>query len=372
MPDKLGRIRNCWLWLTLVLWFSLIAPGVLMAAPRYTVQNICPDFTGVANGIDINDVGQVVLAFDNYGWNGIELYTPGQGYEFVIQGGAYGLNNAGQVVGQAGEGAYLWSHQQGAQTLPGVDGGHPEVGYDINNLGQIVGVARNPANELRTVRWDGPTSITDLTTLPGWHSSDVEGGDLTKINDAGLMTGTVWVTDKGLHGALFTGKGWILIDTLIPEVGCSYPLGINNKGEVVGTCDTRPGGGNRHPFYWFDGKIRDLGGLPDYPEGEARGINEAGQIVGVCYQEDASGGFDSRAVIWTSEGIADLNSLVTNLPAGEQLRTAAAINNSGQIIGQGLWSNFLFLLTPVAPFKPGFGAALNLLLLSEPPKTALP
>jgi probable HAF family extracellular repeat protein len=128
----------------------------------------------------------------------------------------------------------------------------------------------------------------------------------------------------------------------------------------MGTSDTRPGGGQRHAFYWFDGKIQDLGSLPGYPEAEARGINEAGQIVGICYQNDEFGQqTNPRAVIWTSEGIADLNTLVTGLPPGEQLRTAVAINNSGQIIGQGVWSNFLFLLTPI---KPTVSPAINLLL----------
>jgi probable HAF family extracellular repeat protein len=264
------------------------------------------------------------------------------------------------VVGQWGSGGYLWSHEQGVLDLPGVGGGKSEIGYDINNLGQIVGIARNLAGDLRPVRWDGPDSITDLTTLPGWVSSNIEGNELTKINDNGLMIGTVWITDKGLQEALFGVTGWTLIDPLIPEYGVSYPLGLNNKGEVVGTSDTRPGGGQRHAFYWFDGEIQDLGSLPDYPEAEARGINEAGQIVGTCYQNSELGyQTNPRAVIWTSEGIADLNTLVAGLPPGQHLTQAVAINNSGQIICQGYSDNFLFLLTPLKPMVP---PAINLLL----------
>jgi probable HAF family extracellular repeat protein len=359
-PHKEDTMKKLWLLMSIAIFFFIHSPSALEAAPRYSSQNICGPFGGgwVHN---INDAGQVALHLGGDGNWASYLYTPGIGHEYVIFGGISSVNNAGQVVGQAGGyGAYLWSHDQGAKALPGIDGGPSADASMINNFCQILGFAFNSANVLKPVRWDGPNSITDLTTLPGWFSSNVEDGVLTAINDAGLMAGTAWVTDKGRQGALFTGNGWIFLGGLTPGSGESTPMAINNKGEVVGTSPAVPGGGKNHAFYWFDGKIRDLGGLPDYPEGVAQGINEAGQIVGVCYKNDLFGSkADGRAVIWTSEGVADLNTLVINLPPGEKLMSAQAINNSGQIVGYGYWSNYLFLLTPV---RPSLSPVLNLLL----------
>lgn len=60
----------------------------------------------------------------------------------------------------------------------------------------------------------------------------------------------------------------------------------------------------------------------------ANSSNTAGTVAGVT--EDADG--NSRACIWTASGAFDLNDLA-NVPAGWDLITARAINESGQIVG---------------------------------------
>ncbi len=60
----------------------------------------------------------------------------------------------------------------------------------------------------------------------------------------------------------------------------------------------------------------------------ATGSNTAGTVAG--YYADVNG--ESRACVWTAEGVFDLNTIAP-VPSGWILRTARAINESGQIVG---------------------------------------
>ncbi|TVQ63180.1 MAG: hypothetical protein EA378_02495 [Phycisphaerales bacterium] len=66
---------------------------------------------------------------------------------------------------------------------------------------------------------------------------------------------------------------------------------------------------------------------------EARGVNDAGQIVGFSF--DAHG--RRRAFFWDAgTGIIDLNNYLSGSDASQwTLRSAEAINNTGQIVGTG-------------------------------------
>ena len=136
------------------------------------------------------------------------------------------------MVGYGNDHAYLWTAEQGMTFLPGIDDKSSIIAYNINNLGQITGYIGGP---LTPVRWDGANSVTDLTNLPGWTSSSVEGTDsgAMPINDSALIACRVWVTDQGWCGALFNGIGWTFLGSLTPGGKDSSPTFINNKGEVV-------------------------------------------------------------------------------------------------------------------------------------------
>ncbi len=72
--------------------------------------------------------------------------------------------------------------------------------------------------------------------------------------------------------------------------------------------------------------MRDLGG------GQARGINNAGQVVGWSYT--ASGGQHAFITGHNGDGIMDLNSLA-DMPDGVVLIAATGINDAGQVIAEG-------------------------------------
>lgn len=94
--------------------------------------------------------------------------------------------------------------------------------------------------------------------------------------------------------------------------------------------------------------VTDLGDLPGGSDSVARGINDAGQVVGVS---DAATG--NRAFLWEAgSGMVQLDTLIDALDplAGLNLRVAVDINSSGQIAATGRFSGGAqraYLLTPV-------------------------
>jgi probable HAF family extracellular repeat protein len=92
-----------------------------------------------------------------------------------------------------------------------------------------------------------------------------------------------------------------------------------------------------------DKKI-DLGTLVSHTNSVALAINNVGKVVG--YSSTKSG--TSRAVLWDNNSIKDLNNLIPP-NSGWKLTYANDINDSGQIVGEGIINGRTraFLLTPV-------------------------
>jgi probable HAF family extracellular repeat protein len=112
-------------------------------------------------------------------------------------------------------------------------------------------------------------------------------------------------------------------------------MAINERGDIVGFSNVSAaagGGFAAHAFLWTsrDG-IRDLGTLPGDSTSQAIGINARGEIVGTSCDAD----FNCRAFLWRNGVMTDLNTLVTS-DYEDTLTTANDINNSGRITGQAL------------------------------------
>jgi probable HAF family extracellular repeat protein len=292
----------------------------------------------------------------------------------------FGLNDQGQVVGEAytdasDRRAFLYSN--GKMTDLGNLGSTDSIAYGINNQGQVVGVSSDSSGNLRPFLYSNGT-MTALTFYPGTITSGTAYG----INNTGKIAVTALqphaylyaggtAKDLGVLGGSFsyayginqlgqvvgmsdTGTGFehafLYANGKMTDLGTlngnSRGLGVNLSGEVVGDSDVSPS--RPHAFLYANGKMTDLGTLGGFTS-TAYGINDAGQIVGT-----AENGFNENRAFLDSNGtMQDLNSLI-DPGSGWTLVDARGINQSGQIIGDGIYQGQeqAFLLTPSAVPEP--------------------
>ena len=151
---------------------------------------------------------------------------------------AYGINEAGQVVGEGNAAvnggtwirAFLYAN--GAMTDIGTLGGNVAGARDINNRGEIVGYAQPAGGAAHAFRFRNGI-MTDLGVLSGHLASQANA-----INDAGEAIGFSRASDQSqraiihraarlqdLNDLIPSGTGWLLTNA----------LGISESGLIVGT-----------------------------------------------------------------------------------------------------------------------------------------
>jgi probable HAF family extracellular repeat protein len=261
---------------------------------------------------------------------------------FINNSQAEASNEHGLIVGQSengltdpylnvpATGAVAWG--KGKISDLGTLGGYQGVAFDVNNAGQVTGMATNTipdqysilgGTQSRAFLWEGGT-LRDLGTLGGPDSfgqfinnrGQVAGFSNTSPNPgpSGLPPFDPFIWDK-TNGMRDLGNfGGTQVD----------PFRLNNRGELVGVLSL-PGEQEFHPFLWNGKRLIDLGNLSG-TYGEAHWINEAGDVVGLSFLADG----EVRAVLWAHENpkIKDLGTL-----EGDNCSNAWATNEKGQIVG---------------------------------------
>lgn len=298
-------------------------------------------------------------------------------------GSVSGLNNAGQATLSAGAQGYVGS----GDTLTALDAlpkHHASFAYAINDSGQAAGASFNILGHARAFFWDGATH--KIGSLPGYPYSEARG-----ISDAGQVAGFAetghpdrlhaWVsraflrrqdgslldlgtlggpysaayavgasggvagkadTDTGAtHAFLWTeGGGMTDLGTLGGANSAAYA--VSSAGAVAGVSETGDGS-TRHGFLSVSGSLRDLPPLQGMDDSAVYAVNGTNQAVGTS--QTAAG--VKRATLWQNGKPTNLNTL---LPphSGWVLTEARAVNDHGQIAGQGFWNGkpCAFLLTP--------------------------
>lgn len=312
-----------------------------------------------------------------------DLGTLGGTYSY-----AYGLNNAGQAVGNSSlsgeipQHATLWS-SSGRLDL-GALGGTYSIAFAINANGQIAGNIATTTDHsatypYRAVRWDG-TTATPLngnetyarsingsgqivgesvfadsagprraTRWDGVTPFDLGGFNSTAfdINDAGTSVGYNSFDGGGTsRAAMWNGGLLVDLGTLGGSTSAAYA--INESGQAAGF-SVIASSFAYHATRWDGSTAIDLGTLGG-TYSTAFGINDFGQVVGFS---DVVGDARRHATLWNGTSPKDLNEFLdaSTVEAGWYLDNAKAINNNGWIVG--LAKNSLtgaehaFLLTPI-------------------------
>jgi len=184
---------------------------------------------------------------------------------------AIGINNSGNVVG--GSDGYPFIYSGGTmQTLGG--GGYSGGAYAINESGQVAGLYYPPSGISSPFLFSNG-NIQNLGSLGG------SSGTAFRINNSGQVTGMSYTMgDIGHHAFRYSNGVMQDLGTLggIHSTG----NGINNSGQVVGGSlvigETLP-----HAFLYSGDSMQDLNDFisdPSWILSVARDINDFGQIVG--------------------------------------------------------------------------------------------
>jgi probable HAF family extracellular repeat protein len=289
------------------------------------------------------------------------------------------LNDAGQVVGDAGGAAAIYAGGVVTTVVAA-----PSFGAGINDQGDITGyLDRNFTPEAFTYIGGTFTNIDPLVASLPAETSGVE------INNSGLVGGNTYLGGENTRGFLFrdgvvehigtfggdyspltalnnlgaaTGyaafagpaggsyyHAYIYQNGALQDLGTlagsapetdSYGSDINDLGQVVGYSGSRP-------FLYSGGNMIDLGSPGTYAGG-AQALNDAGVIVGYALFNPAPSEPDWRAFVYDNGALVDLNTLA-DAPAGWRIINAPDINEAGQILAtacQGSTCSSV-LLTPV-------------------------
>lgn len=319
------------------------------AATFYTVTDLGTLAGPISAASNISDNGLVAglstLPSGNYHavlWNGAPVdlgVLPGDS-----QSHAFAVNGSGQVVGVSYDygdlnpRAFRW--QAGVLTSIGTFSPH-----DINTGGVVVG--HTTVFNVASLWVDHPCTwssgaLVEMPTLGGYN------GQAMAINSAGRIAGQSFLTDnKTLRACVWiNGTPHDLGALAGTATAKSAATDISDGGQVVGWSEAT-GGAPHATLFQIDANgivltrtdLGVLGGSNSY----AHGVNSAGMVVGVS---------DGRAFVWQDGTMTDLNTTIAS-SSGWMISNAAAINDTGVIVGEGVRLGFgrAVMLTPASCLK---------------------
>ena len=199
--------------------------------------------------------------------------------------------------------------------------------YGINNAGQVVGDVLAPSGDVRAFRY-GAGSFTTLAIAGDEPQA-------RSINSRGAIVGSTFVDMSPPF--LFAGGAQQNLGTVRGQAEA-----INSHGEVAGW--TQSMGSPMHAFRSRGAAMTDLGTLGG-PTSQANALNGEGQVVG---SSDVAAGV-AHAFSYRRGVMVDLNRLVP-ADSGWLLENATGINAAGEIVGVGSvdGARHAFLLVPTA------------------------
>jgi probable HAF family extracellular repeat protein len=318
-------------------------------------------------------------------------------------GTAWGINEAGDVVGESAGHAVLWRDGQAIDLTPGKAVAISDAGDVIGNAGMQYKMFLYRAGSLQT--WSG----TYVDTCPdGIGRFPQPSGDYHDISGPGAIAGTAWVnptlkafassasafpvvetltdvcdpyteatialciSDAGHIGGyrvegeipvgfIYKDGNWTRIEGFQGNYG-TYVEDVNSSGVLVGSC-SHTSAPILRAFVHTGGQLQSI---PLANGGRANAVNDRGQVVGFYYGADSGRGF-----LYENGVVTDLNSLID--PAlGWLIVEGNDINESGEIVGR-MYSEEhgirAFRMRPPAPVDSdddGLSDAQELVLGTDP------
>lgn len=200
----------------------------------------------------------------------------------------------------------------------GTLGGAESRAFGLNERGNVVGQAQTASGAWRAVLWRNGQAA-DLGAPGGWSRA-------VAVNDSGAVVGIFRPTadSTGASRPFLWREGTVTALAPSSDADHVYATGINNRGEVVGysttLCPNCDGGTAGSAFLWQNGVSKDLGRFGGH-QGIATDVDDRGRIVGGVRPQD-------RALL--VEG----DSARTLFPG-----VAAAISGGGHVAG-GMYEHY--------------------------------
>jgi probable HAF family extracellular repeat protein len=237
---------------------------------------------------------------------------------------SYAINGAGHVVGTSRDG---FLYDGSSLTDLGTLGGGGSSALAVNQSDEVVGNSTTPGDASWHAFLYADGVMNDLGTLGGQYST------ANGISDNEEVVGYAQLANGNQH-AFYYNRTVGMLDLGTLGGAQSFAYGINNVGQVVGFSETADG--QNHAFIYTGGVMTDLG---ISPIGNWLAINNYGQVVGLL-----SAG---HPFLYTDGVVTDLNDLLPD-GSGWVLNDARGINDAGQIVGYGAINdqNHAFLMTP--------------------------
>ena len=307
-----------------------------------------------SNAYDLDEAGNVVgYYFDSDGKrNGFYYHRAQESWRLFGPGlVVFGLNNLGEMVGadwNTGEGLY-WSAPDAIPVpLDPLDGHLISDGFKINDAGIIVGRSQGSGFSV-AVAWmvNENGAVSAPIELP-FPEGDTRGSvsDLSEEGADGISrivgySGAVTLYETAVCWEVTAGPNGPVLLFGPTDLGTlnggpvAAAVGVNFTGDVVGMSAE----GN-DPFWPIlkpvDEEMRALPGTLKATWGYAQGINDNGNMVGITGYL-FKGKSVETAVLWPdASSVIDLNKKVS-LGRGEELQSASAINNAGDILASGFF-----------------------------------
>lgn len=242
---------------------------------------------------------------------------------------AYAINDLGQAGGQAQTGTSLGAlvlaaiASGGVSTFVPAPAANSSAVTGLNNAGDYVGTVLFGTTAGFAVF--GGAAVT-LATPPNPGGNTNPNG----VNNARQVVGTVSAFTPAPNGqpGTLTGEGFVssggtYVTLNAPGAALTDARGINDAGQVVGSYLLTPGSaGPRQGFLYSGGAFTTLN-RPGAASTFLTGINDGGEVVG--YYQDAAG---------QTHGFTETGGVFSDIPAENgQVFIPQAVNNLGVLVG---------------------------------------